>query len=138
MTIYRLTGLLSGARINADFINRNPSRRDFVLAFVSVDLVEFLSKSVNDCIASGVPRDQRAKNRHYAAVSTDEIWSWIVQRLELSIDVKLSIEDAYNSVCLCIGDVILAKLLIVGVDHRMPCRRLAGCPNIVSSLLMAR
>lgn len=93
---------------------------------------------MNDVIAAEVPRDKQSRDRHYSAVSVHEVWSWITQRIELSLDIKLSIEDAYNSV------MLLRKLLLFQdcenhvVPYRKACRNQAGCRNTGSSLLMVR
>lgn len=95
-----------GAIINNKLLGRNPSRNEFVSAFLSEEILSFLAHSVNTCIASEVDREKLKNDRRYTAVASDEIVLWIAQRLEISIDVKLSINDAYNSVSVVSSDSI--------------------------------
>jgi hypothetical protein len=87
-----------GAQVNREYIKRKSSRLDCFLAFCPGEAVQLLSKAVNDFIASTKSAQQRNNQRHFTAVSDNEVWSWIAQRLDISINVKIGLDDAYNSV----------------------------------------
>lgn len=91
-------------------ISRNPPREEFVKAFLSDDVISFLAKAVNDTIAYECSGTGRQNDRKYKLVSSAEVTAWILQRLELSIDVKITIDAAYNSVWRCLIWCILRRV----------------------------
>jgi hypothetical protein len=61
-------------------------------------VVEFLAKSVSDFLVATSSHDTHQNQRRYSAVSGNEIWLWIAQRLDISLHVKKPIMAAYNDV----------------------------------------
>ncbi len=60
-------------------------------------VAKLASYATDDILKKKTP-EQMLSNRHYYNVTNDNVWAWIMQRLQLSLDVKLNIEDAYKSV----------------------------------------
>lgn len=60
--------------------------------------MELLAKFVNDEITRTRTHSQRENDRHFKLVSSREIWMWIAERLEISLNVKATIVAAYKSV----------------------------------------
>jgi hypothetical protein len=89
---------LSGVQVNSAFITRNASRFDCFTAFITDEAIEMLARSINDRVASTRSVQQLHLQRRFAPVTTAEVWRWISQRLDISLNIKLTIEKAYNSV----------------------------------------
>lgn len=68
------------------------------MVFLPTEAIELLAKIVNDTIVVTRTPLQRAEQRHFSTVTPQEVWLWIAQRLDISLNVKLNIDRAYKSV----------------------------------------
>lgn len=104
---------------------------DCLLAFLTSEVVELLTTFVNNTITTTRSQDQLDCKRHFLPVTSDEVWLWIAQRLDISINVKLNIDAAYKSVQLEAPFFSQSDVLsrIRPIDP-------AGFQNIDSTLLM--
>jgi len=96
LTFYKL-----GAIPNLSFIPRIFTRLDYLMAFFPPAALTRLTKYVNDDISSTRDREQLTSNRHFVAADELEVLLWIAQRLDISLNIKISTDDAYKSVLLC-------------------------------------
>ena len=53
---------------------------------------------MNNRIATTRTPIQLAQQRHFTAVTSNEVWLWIAQQLNITLNVKLNIDQAYKSV----------------------------------------
>jgi hypothetical protein len=85
---------------------RNGSRLDYFKAFLPADAIELLRKSIDDRYLLGATAPMR---RDFRSIKTKEMWRWIAQRLDITINFNIDIDAAYKSVrllfyndsCLC-------------------------------------
>ena len=74
---------------------RSPSRLDYFKGFLPVEAVELLRKSVDDrYLASSTP----PMLRKFRSLKSKELWRWIAQRLDITLNFNIDIDAAYNSV----------------------------------------
>lgn len=118
--------------MNSRLIRRNPTRMDCLLAFLSPASVDLLTSFVNDAIATTRTKEQLERQRHFSAIDAKEVWSWIAQRLDISLNLKVSIDVAYKSVRL----LLWLSLPFTPFLRRRSTRQ-AGCLSIASILSMA-
>jgi hypothetical protein len=60
--------------------------------------MELLASIVNNRIATTRTPIQLAQQRRFVAVTPKDIWLWIAQRIDISLNAKLNIDRAYESV----------------------------------------
>lgn len=66
----------------------------------------FFPRQAAQCLATYVTRrvsstrtaEQLKEQRRFKAVSEAEVFSWVAQRLQISLDIKITIELAYKKV----------------------------------------
>lgn len=68
------------------------------MAFLPSGSIGQLAGFVNDTIARTRTPKQLFSTRRFTVVTPNEVWLWIAQRLDISLNVKLSISQAYKSV----------------------------------------
>ena len=79
-------------------IPRVPTALTMFRLFLPDTAIELLANSATDTIAATRNQQQLRRDRHYQAVSGEEILVWIAQRLQFSLDIKSNIHRAYNEV----------------------------------------
>jgi len=67
-------------------------------AFFPLEAVTTLAGYVNERVSSTRTAEQLQEHRRFKAVDDAEILLWIAQRLQISLDVKITIELAYKKV----------------------------------------
>lgn len=79
-------------------VPNNPTALAMVRLFLPHAAIELLANSVTDTFI--VTRDelQLGRDRHYHAVTGEEIWLWIAERLAFCLDIKSNIDRAYQQV----------------------------------------
>lgn len=74
---------------------RGGSRLDYVKGFLPADAIELLRKSADDRYLSGATASMK---RDFRSIKTKELWRWIAQRLDITINFNIDIDAAYKSV----------------------------------------
>lgn len=87
-----------GAQVNRRCINRDPTRFEVFNAFLPPHLIQYLANATTSRVAVMRPAEQLQTRRQYRAVTPDEVLAWISQRLQFSVDIKVTIDSAYKSV----------------------------------------
>lgn len=96
---HRLTFILHlGSAPNLEHFPRNFTRLDAVRAFLTDDCVNLLAHYVTSSVLRSKTAEQLRNNRHYYVVTTTHMWSWILQRLQISTEIKVPIKKAYKEV----------------------------------------
>lgn len=90
--------MILGAVVDRGFIPRHPTRFQCLRAFLPSEVINLLCKFVNDELSKKVTRKEATTSTHKRTVRPHEIWRWIAQRLEISLNVKITIDEAYKSV----------------------------------------
>jgi hypothetical protein len=97
-TLKILTCASLGSSPKPTFMGRKFTRFECVKTHLPDDLVEILGDNATNSILSKKTPEQKVNNRHYYVFRIKDVWAWIMQRLQLSLDIKVNIEDAYKSV----------------------------------------
>lgn len=90
--------MILGAVVDRGFIPRYPTRFQCLRAFLPGEVINLLCKFVNDELSKRVTRKEATTSTHKRAVLPHEIWRWIAQRLDISLNLKITIDEAYKSV----------------------------------------
>lgn len=84
-----------GARINTDLVSRNSSRLEFLRAMLSDQALDFLARAINSHAVTS--KSPKALTK-FKPTSRGDLWRWIAQRLDLTLNVELPLKEADNSV----------------------------------------
>jgi hypothetical protein len=87
-----------GATTNSTYISRHCSRRECMKAFLSAQVVEQIAEQVSNSLHRRVKRGDLQFSHHVRPVTPDEIWIWICQRLQFSLEKRKTLRDQFNSV----------------------------------------
>lgn len=72
-------------------------------AFLPAAAVEFIALSLTAAISRGRSAEYLREHRHLRPVRDEEVWLFIAQRIDLSVDFSISIEKAYKKVSVLRG-----------------------------------
>lgn len=119
----------AGATTNPTYIGRQCSRLGCMKAFLPAEGVEQIAAQVSNSIQRRVARGDLQRSHHLRPVTEDEIWIWICQRLQFSLEKRKTLRDQFNSVRFpaCLWSLRRASILA-----RRTASRLGGCHTIDS------
>jgi hypothetical protein len=78
-------------------VPRQLTRLACLRAFLPDEAIDMLASIVTNRIVLTRTQQQLNNERHYTAIRPLEIWTWIAQRLDISLRVKMTIDGAYKS-----------------------------------------
>ena len=88
-----------GATTNPTYISRkNPSPLECFRAFLPHEALEHIAQAVTNSLQHRPVGPSEKMKRHYRPVSIRDIWTWIAQRLSLSLEKRRTLRDHFNSV----------------------------------------
>jgi hypothetical protein len=90
--------MILGAIVDRGSIPRHPTRFQCLRAFLPDEVIDLLAKFVDDAISKNVTSGVEKPSPQKRTVAPEEIWRWIAQRLDISLNVKITIDTAYKSV----------------------------------------
>lgn len=84
-----------GARLNPALVSRNNVRLDFLRAMLPDEALVSLSHAINSLALTSKTPNALLK---FKPASRADLWRWIGQRLDITLNVKLQLKEAYKSV----------------------------------------
>lgn len=84
-----------GARINPALVGRKKVRLDYLRAMLPDEALVYLSHAINSFVLTTKTPNALLK---FKLTSVADLWRWIGQRLDITLNVKLQLKEAYNSV----------------------------------------
>lgn len=129
-----------GASIHSDLFKRDSVEFDLFRVFFPPGSEDYLASMVNEEVASTRTREQLQNQRHFNGVSGLEMMSWVLERLDLTLNVKNTIKLAYKSVLMASDFTIGSLRLFLRTDPffpRKPSIARVGCPYPASISSMA-
>src|SRR5688572_25461167 len=129
-----------GASIHSDLFKRDSVEFDLFRVYFPPGIEDFLASMVNEEVASTRTREQLQNQRHFNGVSGLEMMSWVLERLDFTLNVKNTIKLAYKAVLMASYFTIGSLRLFSRTDSffpRKPSIARVGCPYPVSISSMA-
>jgi hypothetical protein len=103
--------LVLGARIDTALVSRKNTRLEYLRAMLPDEALVALSHAINSLVLT--TKSPNAVHKFKATTKAD-IWRWIGQRLDITLNVKLQLKEAYKSVS------ISRRTLVIESTHFTP------------------